>query len=36
MAIPIQKPPREPGQLKGMFKVDAAAFFEPLPEKKAD
>jgi hypothetical protein len=27
-----QKPPRQSGQLKGMFEVDDAAFFEPLPE----
>ena len=29
-----QKPPRQSGQLKGMFKVDDDAFFEPLPEEE--
>lgn len=26
--------PRQSGQLKGMFEVDDAAFFEPLPEEE--
>jgi len=29
-----QKPPRQSGQLKGIFEVDDAAFFEPLPEEE--